>query len=99
MNMKVKAMTTRKPGKVLQDYLLKTKEDSIDFNKKKGKSPFAHPVRREIFEYLCKYPCSSAGNISSHINLCEQTTLWHIHKLFEAGYIKKVLCCITISAF
>jgi DNA-binding MarR family transcriptional regulator len=54
---------------------------------KKGQSLLMNPVRREIFRYLCEFPCNHLSGISRDLGLTPPTTSWHLKKMIERNFI------------
>lgn len=46
-----------------------------------------NPTRLEIFQYLCKNPCSKLRVIAKELELAVPTADWHLRKLAEKGLI------------
>ncbi|MEE9151296.1 MAG: winged helix-turn-helix transcriptional regulator [Thermoplasmata archaeon] len=64
-----------------------------DVKEKRGEeSLLLNPTRLEIFQYLCKNPCSKLRVIAKELELAVPTADWHLRKLTEKGLItgKKV---------
>jgi DNA-binding MarR family transcriptional regulator len=54
---------------------------------KKGQSLLMNPVRREIFRYLCEYPCNHLSGISRDLGITPPSTSWHLKKMIERDLI------------
>lgn len=64
-----------------------------DVKEKKGEeSLLMNPTRLEIFQFLCKNPCSKLRVIAKELELAVPTADWHLRKMTEKGLItgKKV---------
>jgi predicted transcriptional regulator len=53
----------------------------------KSKAHMMNPVRREVFEHICRFPCTTLSRISRGIGRSIHTVEWHLRKLTEAGFI------------
>jgi len=53
----------------------------------KSKVQMMNPIRREVFQYLCRYPCSTISKISRDLNRSIHTVEWHLKRLIEDKYI------------
>ena len=59
-----------------------------DFKEKRGEeSLLMNPTRLEIFQYLCKNPCSKLRTIAKELGLAVPTADWHLRKLTSKGLI------------
>jgi len=66
------------------------REDLISSEKpavREGTSLLMNSTRREIFQYLCKYPCSHLRGISRDLEIAAPTSKWHLTKLEDAGFV------------
>lgn len=64
-----------------------------DVKEKKGEeSLLMNPTRLEIFQFLCKNPCSKLRVIAKELELAVPTADWHLRKMTEKGLVtgKKV---------
>lgn len=66
--------------------------DDVGKSKKGEKSLLLNPTRLEIFQYLCKNPCSKLKSIASSLDVADATVDYHLRKLSkgELVTIKKV---------
>lgn len=48
-----------------------------------------NPRRRDILEYLCKYPCTRLSRIAKDLELSIAATKWHLERLTEKDFIVK----------
>jgi DNA-binding transcriptional ArsR family regulator len=66
--------------------------DDVEKSKKDEKSLLLNPTRLEIFQFLCKNPCSKLKSIASFLELADSTVDYHLRKLSKHGLvtIKKV---------
>jgi len=48
-----------------------------------------NPRRREILQYLCKYPCTRLSRIAKDLELSIAATKWHLERLAEKDFIVK----------
>jgi DNA-binding transcriptional ArsR family regulator len=66
--------------------------DDVGKSKKDEKSLLLNPTRLEIFQYLCKNPCSKLKSIASSLELADSTVDYHLRKLSKRGLVtvKKV---------
>lgn len=48
-----------------------------------------NPRRREIFQYLCRYPCTRLSKIARDLELSNAATKWHLERLVEKDFIVK----------
>lgn len=64
----------------------RTLED-VGKSKKGEESLLLNPSRLEIFQYLCKNPCSKLRAIAEALELAVATTDWHLRKLSEKGLV------------
>lgn len=64
----------------------------VEESKKGEDSLLLNPTRLEIFQYLCKNPCSKLRAIAKALELAVPTADWHLKKLTEGGLlsVKKV---------
>jgi len=59
-----------------------------DVEEKKGEeSLLLNPTRLEIFQYLCKNPCSKLRVIAKELELAVPTADWHLRKMTEKGLV------------
>ncbi len=66
------------------------REDEIAVEKwevRKGQSLLMNPVRRELFRYLCEFPCNHLSGISRGLGITPPTTTWHLKKLIDRDLI------------
>jgi DNA-binding transcriptional ArsR family regulator len=54
---------------------------------KKGRSLLMNPIRREIFRYLCEFPCNHLSGISRDLGITPPSTSWHLKKMIERNLI------------
>ena len=67
-----------------------SREEDIAVEKwevKKGQSLLMNPVRREIFRYLCEFPCKHLSGISRDLGITPPTTTWHLKKMIARNLI------------
>ncbi len=67
-----------------------SREEDIAIEKwevKKGQSLLMNPVRREIFRYLCEFPCNHLSGISRDLGISPPTTSWHLKKMMTRDLI------------
>lgn len=66
--------------------------DDVEKSKKDEKSLLLNPTRLEIFQYLCKNPCSKLKSIASSLDAADATVDYHLRKLSKCGLVtvKKV---------
>jgi predicted transcriptional regulator len=55
----------------------------------KSKAHMMNPVRREVFEHICRFPCTTVSRISKGIGRSVHTVQWHVRKLIEAGLVSE----------
>lgn len=55
----------------------------------RSKAHMMNPVRREVFEYICRFPCTTISRISKGIGRSIHTVQWHVRKLMEAGLVSE----------
>lgn len=48
-----------------------------------------NPRRREILQYLCRYPCTRMSKIAKDLELSMAATKWHLKRLAEKKFIVK----------
>jgi len=48
-----------------------------------------NPRRQEIFQYLCRYPCTRLAKIGKDLDLSMAAAKWHLEKLAEKEFISK----------
>jgi predicted transcriptional regulator len=60
--------------------------------KSDDESLLLNPTRLEIFQFLCKNPCSRLRSIAKSLELAQPTVDWHLRKMTQKGLItqKKV---------
>ncbi|MCK5559894.1 MAG: winged helix-turn-helix transcriptional regulator [Thermoplasmata archaeon] len=56
---------------------------------RKGQSLLMNPVRREIFRYLCEFPCNHLSGISRDLAITPPTTTWHLKKMIDRDLIAR----------
>ena len=78
-------------------------QEEIVRTRSRPSSALMNQNRRNIFQYLCKRPCSGAGQISEVLKLSRSTVSWHIDYLVKSGYLvyqstgkKKVYCPVAM---
>ncbi len=54
-----------------------------------SKAHMMNPVRRDVFEHVCRFPCTTVSRISKGIGRSIHTVQWHVRKLIEAGLISE----------
>jgi DNA-binding transcriptional ArsR family regulator len=59
----------------------------VEKSRKGEESLLLNPTRIEIFQYLCKNPCSKLRAIAKALELAVPTAEWHLRKLTEKGLI------------
>jgi predicted transcriptional regulator len=55
----------------------------------RSKAHMMNPVRRQVFEYICRFPCTTISRISKGIKRSIHTVQWHVRKLTEAGLVSE----------
>jgi DNA-binding transcriptional ArsR family regulator len=61
--------------------------EEIERSKKDEESLLLNTTRLEIFQYLCKNPCSKLRAIAKSLELAAQTVDWHLRKMTERGLV------------
>ncbi len=64
----------------------RTIEESEE-SRKSEESMLLNPTRAEIYQYLCKNPCSRLRAIVKALELTAPTIEWHLRKLVDKGFI------------
>ncbi|MCK5310122.1 MAG: winged helix-turn-helix transcriptional regulator [Thermoplasmata archaeon] len=62
-------------------------QEKIDRSRSRASSALMNSNRRNIFQYLCRQPCSGIGQISEALELSRSTVSWHIDYLVKSGYL------------
>jgi len=57
---------------------------------RRSESAFSNPVRRRMFEFLTKHPCSSISEVARGVGQSPSAARWHLKKLVEAGHIAEI---------
>jgi DNA-binding MarR family transcriptional regulator len=66
------------------------KEPSKGISELVKKTITMNPRRQEIFQYLCRYPCSRLSKIARDLDISNAATKWHLERLCENDFISKV---------
>lgn len=66
------------------------KEPSKGISEIVKKTLTMNPRRQEIFQYLCRYPCSRLSKIARNLDISNAATKWHLERLCENDFISKV---------
>ena len=64
----------------------------VERSRKGEESLLMNPTRLEIFQFLCKNPCSKLTFLAKSLELAVPTADWHLKKMTNAGLVtmKKV---------
>jgi DNA-binding transcriptional ArsR family regulator len=64
----------------------------VEKSRKREESLLMNPTRLEIFQFLCKNPCSKLTFLANSLELAVPTADWHLKKMVNAGIVtvKKV---------
>jgi predicted ArsR family transcriptional regulator len=66
------------------------KEPSKGISEIVKKTLTMNPRRQEIFQYLCRYPCSRLSKIARDLDISNAATKWHLERLCESDFLSKV---------
>lgn len=77
-------MKAGKVGKALEKAIA---AEPSELKALKTKVQMMNPIRREVFQYLCRYPCSAISKISRDLKRSIHTVEWHLKRLIEDKYI------------
>ncbi len=59
----------------------------VERSRKGEESLLLNPTRLDIFQYLCKNPCSRLRGIAKALELAVPTAEWHLRKMTEKGLV------------
>jgi predicted transcriptional regulator len=80
-------MGQRRVGKALEKAI--GADESSSKQEAKSKAHMMNPVRREVFEHICRFPCTTVSRISKGIGRSIHTVEWHLRKLMTAGLVSE----------